>query len=122
MLDGDAVEYEALLVDPAEESPDRDIREILKRSSLPTAVKCAEIRYEHARLMDAAMIERLTAIDHNPSSASDHSERLAMRRKALKQYLGSYLTCVLIRLPGAHYTIEIDTNKRRIAHWEWQRT
>lgn len=46
--------------------------------------------------------------------------RLDRRRKHLHSCLGRRLVCVFIRLPGFHYTIEIDAMTRSVVHWEWQ--
>jgi hypothetical protein len=38
----------------------------------------------------------------------------------LSQYLDKTLICIYIRLPGVHYTIEIDPKMNRVIYWEWQ--
>ena len=48
--------------------------------------------------------------------------RLARRRQHLQCCIGRRLMCVFIRLPGVHYTIEIDPVSRSVVHWEWQKS
>ena len=94
---------------------------VLQKSSLPDAVRSAPVSRVFERLIDAREIERLT----QPSPHSEDNpavlDKLEIRRKALTNYLGTSLTCLLIHLPGAFYTVEIDTALMKVVHWEWQR-
>lgn len=97
-----------------------DIRSILLSSDLPDTVKTAPVAQTHERLMDSEEIDRLTN-PHQPQTAhSDNSERLRIRREALIANKDSILVCILIRLPGVVYTIEINPEMDAIVHWEWQ--
>ena len=46
--------------------------------------------------------------------------RLERRENNLTPYLSRELFCVFIRLPGVHYTVEIDLIENVVVHWEWQ--
>lgn len=98
-----------------------DIESILHRSNLPKDVKTALDFQVFERLMDAEEIARLTDPSRFQQDGSEYVERLQVRRKVLGVYLESTLLCVLIRLPGVTYTIEIDPVAQQIVHWEWQR-
>ena len=54
-----------------------------------------------------------------PSGKSDWLHRRKRCRKALSPYLDQRLTCVLIGLPGGHYTIESDAQLERAIYWDW---
>ena len=98
-----------------------DIGSILLLSNLPKEVKTARIAYTNERLINETEISRLTEPTLLEKDDPKYIERLRKRRKALSDYLESSLICVLIRLPGVCYTIEIDPVSQSIAHWEWQR-
>ncbi len=98
-----------------------DIESVLLRSNLPKEVRAAPISYTNERLINASEISRLTEPTLLEKDDPKYIERLRKRRKALSDYLESSLICVLIRLPGVCYTIEIDPVSQSIAHWEWQR-
>lgn len=93
---------------------------VRKSAQLPQVVRSAEITKTYERLMDDNELDRVT----NPLSigANDDGEidRLTKRRKVLRAKLGSYLTCVVVQLPGICYTIEIDENSSTVVHWEWK--
>ena len=98
------------------------IREILDRcSDLPTQIKSAEITYITERVIDKNELARLTSPRSSNQEKPELAALLLARRGALRAYLGSLLTCVFIRLPGVHYTIEIDPVSSSVIHWEWQR-
>ena len=40
--------------------------------------------------------------------------------QALHLYIGKMLACVYVRLPGVHYTIEVDVESCEVVYWEWQ--
>lgn len=87
---------------------------------LPEVVRSAELTKIYERLMDDSELDRVT----NPLSISVQDvgeiERLTKRRKILGAQLGSYLTCVVVQLPGICYTVEIDEDSRSVVHWEWK--
>ena len=97
------------------------IESILLKSNLPKDVRNAPATQIFERLMDAKEIARLTK-SHQPQKHDlDYLERLRVRRRALSANKDSMLICVVIRLPGVMYTIEIDPVAKAIVHWEWQR-
>ncbi len=98
-------------------SPDTlNVESILLNSDLPKSVRTAAITQVFKRSMDDKEIARLTS-PHQPNS--ENSERLKIRRNALVTHRDSILMCVLIRLPGVTYTIEICPLTRSVIHWEW---
>ena len=98
-----------------------DIRAILKAcAELPPAVISAEYTYIKERIVDRDLLESLTGESAFPTGTSDWPNRRKRRRQALSRYLDKLLICVFIRLPGVHYTIEIDPEIDRVIHWEWQ--
>jgi len=98
-----------------------DIREILKKCKLlPPIVARAGLTSVVERVIDQGLLDALTSDSACPASASDWHDRRQRRKAALSRYLGSDLICVFIRLPGVHYTIEIDPQFRRVVHCEWQ--
>ena len=98
------------------------IESILLNSCLPKYVKTAAISRVCEHLIDEREISRLTEADNLEKDDPAIIERLEIRKKALSAHSGTKLTCVLIRLPGASYTIEIDRTTDSIIHWEWQKS
>lgn len=96
------------------------IESILLTSCLPNYVKTAAITSVWERLIDDKEILRLTKTETLETDDPATIERLGIRKKALSGHLGTNLICVLIRLPGASYTVEIDPTTDSIIHWEWQ--
>lgn len=100
-----------------------DPREVIKScAELPFEVRKAKFMQVEERLIDECLLVRLTNQLSLESNATDWVDRFQSRQDALSPYLGSILTCVFIRLPGVHYTIEIDPITRAVVHWEWQQT
>lgn len=93
------------------------LREILGESGLPRIVASAPISRVVVRTIDEQEISRLTDPSSADSGPDEHSI-LERRRTALTRYLGKPLTCVLIHLPGARYTIEVDPDDRKVVYWE----
>jgi len=91
-------------------------------SMLPTAVRSAPITSAFERILDYEEMDRLTNPESLERQDTNQLERLQLRRESLRPNLGLLLTCVLIRLPGIHYTIEIDRESGSVVHLEWQRT
>ncbi len=96
------------------------IQSALRNSNLPQFVKTLPISQMFERFMDANEILRLTELGFNEKDNAECIEKLRIRREALRKHHGSTLTCVLIRLPGVLYTIEIDPVNWSIVHWELQ--
>ena len=96
------------------------IESALRNSNLPHFVKTLPISQLFERFMDANEILRLTELGFNEKDNAERIERLRIRREALRKHQGSTLTCVLIRLAGVLYTIEIDPVNWSIVHWESQ--
>jgi hypothetical protein len=98
-----------------------DIRAILETCKfLPTVVAQARLTSVVERVVDQELLGSLTSDSACPDNTSDWHGRRKRREAALSRYLGQALICVFIRLPGIHYTIEIDPEVGRIIHCEWQ--
>jgi len=98
------------------------LEDIVWRSDLPDVVRAAPLTYSATRVMNDAEIERITNDQLNPESCPHTAERLRRRRKSLSRVLGKEITCAVVRLPWAIYTLEIDAGTRRVVHWEWLAT
>ncbi len=99
-----------------------DPREVIRScSELPFEVRTAKFTQLEEHLIDECLLVRLTSQSSLDDDAIDLVERFQSRQDSLVPYLGSTLTCVFIRLPGVHYTIEIDPITMMVVHWEWQR-
>jgi hypothetical protein len=98
-----------------------DIRAIIQEcSELPPDVTRAELTRVDERIIDRRLLSFLAS-----QSAPEHHDpgslvRQSFRKDVLSPYLGRVLICVFIRLPGIHYTIEVDPELQRVVHWEWQ--
>ncbi len=99
---------------------DVTIRQLMRQCpDLPAAVSDAAFTVRVERVMSASLLEMLTTQSVPDSYQGDWPERLSRRRRALTPYLNRPLICVFVRLPGAHYTLEIDASQPLIVHWEW---
>ena len=96
----------------------RDI--VAKHSALPDAVRLARIGYVETRVLERHLLEEISSQAPQPGMADNWPERLRRRREALEPYVDKRLVCVLIRVPGTHYTIEIDPVEASVVYWEWQ--
>ena len=95
-----------------------DLRRIISRNSeIPVGIQNAVFSYAGTRVLDQALLDELAS---QPASAPNWQARLDRRKSNLERHVGARLTCVFIRLPGVHYTIEIDAAKGTVVHWEWQ--
>ena len=98
-----------------------DIRAIIQEcGELPPDVTRAELTRIDERIIDRRLLSFLvgqSAAEHHDSGGLVRQRR---RKDALSPYLGRVLICVFIRLPGIHYTIEVDPELQRVVHWEWQ--
>ena len=100
-----------------------DLREILRAcAGLPSDVTDAEFTSVTERVLHQSLLADL--LDPFTASSDDPGwdDRRRRRKTALTPYVGSVLLCVFIRLPGVHYTLEIDPELERVVHWEWQET
>lgn len=98
-----------------------DIRGIIRECiELPPDVSSAEFTRVDERLLDQRLLSFLASESAAENDEADRVVRQQCRRGALSPYLGKILICVFIRLPGVHYTIEIDPESERVVHWEWQ--
>lgn len=98
-----------------------DIRAILASCKvLPTVVAQARLTSVVERVVDQQLVDSLTSGSACADSTSEWHGRSKRREVALSRYLGQVLICVFIRLPGIHYTIEIDPDVGRVIHCEWQ--
>ena len=98
-----------------------DLREVIKScAELPFEVRTAKFTRVEERLIDECLLVRLTNQLSLQSNETELVDRFQSRLESLSPYLGSILTCVFIRLPGIHYTFEIDPITWTIVHWEWQ--
>lgn len=87
---------------------------------LPEFVRHARFTQVSERRLDGTAFNAI--VTQSPHSTNDEcwSERLQRRRTGLLPFVDRLLTCVFIRLPGIHYTIEVDAAAGKIAYWEWQ--
>lgn len=98
-----------------------DVRAILGACKvLPAVVARARLTSVVERVVDQGLLDSLTSDPASPDSTNDWHRRSKRREAALSRYLGEILICVFIRLPGIHYTIEIDPEVGRVIHCEWQ--
>lgn len=98
-----------------------NVRAILEAcETLPAAVAGAEVSSVIERVVDRTLLDTLTGESANSNDSPDWPDRKKRRDKVLTRYLGRILVCVFIRLPGIHYTIEIDPELERVVHCEWQ--
>ena len=87
---------------------------------LPSAVPQEPFAYVDRRVLSTSILESLTTQRKTQGSDADWAQTLQRRSTNLMPFIGQYLICVLIRLPGVHYTIEVEPCESRVVHWEWQ--
>lgn len=98
-----------------------DIRTIIQECiELPPDVTSAELTSVSERVIDQQLLSFLVSQYASVSNDCDWVVRQRRRTEALSPYLGRVLICAFIRLPGIHYTIEVDPELERVVHWEWQ--
>lgn len=106
-----------------ESDAELDIQVILESCPrLLANLRSAQLTHIEERVIDESLLSRLTNSCSLEEINDESRFRLRKRQKALSPYLGSILACVFIRVPGGHYTIEIDPVDRLVVHWEWQQT
>jgi hypothetical protein len=98
-----------------------DLRNIILRfEELPVAVRQARFTRVEGRVLDQEVMKVLTSQSRPPNCNGDWALRLQKRRESLLLNLGKLIYCIFIRVPGAHYTVEIDPEAKTVIHWEWQ--
>jgi len=117
----DAAGASLALIDDAEEGED-SIEAIVWQSDLPDIVKSSPLSYVATRLINAYEIGRLTCETLNPSDCPKLAMRLQSRCEALSRLNGELVTCAVVRLPGATYTLEINQAAACVEYWEVQST
>ena len=87
---------------------------------LPVFVRNTKFSQVSERYLDAVLFSSI--VSQHPSSIDDDDwdNRMQRRHDALLPYMNKMLICVFIRLPGVHYTIEVDAESSEVIHWEWQ--
>ena len=101
----------------------RHLRALIRNcTDFPSEVSESDFARVDKRKIDESLLKLLT--EHSDPNCSDQALAAATQRRfeALSPYLDRTLICVLIKLPGVTYTIEIDPVDDCIVHWEWQTT
>lgn len=89
-------------------------------SDLPEAVRVAAPARVESRVLRRRLLRQLVSQAPPPNHGVGWSDRILKREEALEPYVGKVLRCVLIRMPGVQYTVEVDCQAGVVAHWEWQ--
>jgi hypothetical protein len=87
---------------------------------LPDFVRHAKFRQVNERVLNAKLFETIVSQRPMRDNETDWAGRLKRRQEALQPYIGKMLACVYVRLPGVHYTIEVDVESCAVVYWEWQ--
>ena len=87
---------------------------------LPDLVRHAKFRQVNERVLNAKLFETIVSQRPMRCDENDWAGRLKRRQEALQPYIGKMLACVYVRLPGVHYTIEVDVESCEVVYWEWQ--
>ena len=100
------------------EPAESELREAISRcKEIPVGVQNAAFTYVSTRIFDQASYNEI--VSQSPQGP-DWPARIDLRKQNLREKLGCQLTCVFVRLPGVHYTIEVDPDNGSVVHWEWQ--
>ena len=100
---------------------EHDLRDILRQfGELPDGVPRLPFTQLSCRLLTSDQFQTLISQRKMQVSDPDWVSRLQKRCTSLAPYVGHFLICIFIRLPGCHYTIEVDPIVRSVVHWEWQ--
>lgn len=89
-------------------------------ADIPDSVKLAPFSRIAARTITQSVVETLTTKTLEDTSSAEWIHRIRLRRKALLSYVGRTLVCVFVKLPGIHYTLEIDPQIGQVVYWESQ--
>ena len=87
---------------------------------LPDFVRHAKFRQVNERTLDAKLFETIVSQRPIRDDVTDWPDRLKRRHEALQPHIGRVLACVYVRLPGVHYTIEVDVEYCEVVYWEWE--
>ena len=99
----------------------RHLRALIKNcTAIPSEISEAKFSRVVERKIDESLLRYLTDNGDHENGDEELAPETQCRLQALSPYLDRTLICVLIRLPGVHYTIEIDPTDDRVVHWEWQ--
>lgn len=98
-----------------------DLSAIIRRhGEIPTAVVAAGISHRLDRMLSPALFDAITTQPKISGTDAAWAKRLHRRKARLKRFVGRRLVCAFIRVPGVHYTIEIDPDSQNVVHWEAQ--
>ena len=98
-----------------------DVRSIIDAfDRLPPDVRRSELTRVDERILDQRLLSYLLSDSSAQDNDTAWADRVKRRKSALTPYLNKVLICVFIRLPGIHYTIEINPESERVVHLEWQ--
>ncbi len=75
-----------------------------------------------SRFLDRSLYTDLISQQAPKDIVEGWSMRIWQREKALLPYIGKFLMCVFVRLPGVQYTIEVSPDEQTVVHWEWLAT
>lgn len=89
-------------------------------TELPKAVRNAAPSRVESRVLKRRLLRQLVSQPPPPNHAEGWSDRILRREESLAPHIGKVLRCVLIRLPGVQYTVEVDLQAGAVVHWEWQ--
>ncbi len=87
---------------------------------IPAQVRHAEVSFVDDRTLDDSLFRIITGNGGQTAANEPHATSVQRRIDSLTPYIGRRLVCLVIRLPGVRYTIEIDPAHERIVHWECQ--
>ena len=87
---------------------------------MPPDVRRSELTRVDERILDQHLLSFLLSDSSAQDNDTAWADRVKRRKSVLTPYLNKVLICVFIKLPGIHYTIEIDPESERVVHLEWQ--
>ena len=87
---------------------------------LPEFVRHAKFGQVDERILSIKLFETIVSQRPIRAAENDWADRLQRRYDALHPYIGKKVACVFVRLPGVHYTIEVDVESCEVVYWEWQ--
>jgi len=88
---------------------------------IPTEAREADVAHVEDRLFDDSLLRKITEHQEKGAAGGSPADSVQRRIESLTPFIGQRLVCMVIRLPGVRYTIEIDPAAERIVHWEWQK-
>ena len=98
-----------------------DPKDIIRAfDGLPEFVRYAKFGQVNERILDSKMFEMIVSQRPVRAAEADWAGRLRRRHEALHPHIGKKLACAFVRLPGVHYTIEVDVEACEVVYWEWQ--